>query len=101
PERIVKPLIGLAIAQVLVRVVFFDARLPFVANSFLGALAIGGTFYLIYIVAEKAKKQWIGGGDVNLGIVLGLLAGSPLKAFLVIYIASILGTLMILPKLRH
>jgi prepilin signal peptidase PulO-like enzyme (type II secretory pathway) len=39
----------------------------------------------------------IGGGDVKLGLILGLLAGTPLKAMLMLFIASLIGTLAAVP----
>jgi prepilin signal peptidase PulO-like enzyme (type II secretory pathway) len=62
----------------------------------LGALMCGGVFWVLF---QVSNGRWIGGGDVKLGFMLGLLVGGPLKAFMVIFGASLLGTLIVLPLL--
>jgi prepilin signal peptidase PulO-like enzyme (type II secretory pathway) len=44
-----------------------------------------------------SKGKWIGGGDVKLGWLLGLVVATPAKAFLFIFLASVLGTVFSLP----
>jgi prepilin signal peptidase PulO-like enzyme (type II secretory pathway) len=67
-----------------------------VGDSAVGALVIGGMFFGLF---ELSKGRWLGGGDVKLAPALGLLAGSPLKALLVIFFASVIGLLVALPLL--
>jgi len=59
-------------------------------DAFWGGLLIGGLFYLLH---QISGGRWIGGGDVKLGFALGVIAGSLSGAFLVIFGASLLGTL--------
>ena len=94
PDVIVFPLIGLAVVQVLGRPLFFGSSWMEVLSSLLGAVVISGLFYLIYVLS---KGKWIGFGDVKLAIVLGLLAGGALPALLVLFAASVVGTLSSLP----
>lgn len=61
-------------------------------TSVLGSAVFGGFFYLLHAVSSG---RWIGGGDVRLGFVLGLLLGWQ-KALLCITLASYLGTLVVL-----
>lgn len=96
PDRIVYPLIGLAILEQLGRLVFFHGDWVFVAGEVWGVLIASGLFYLIYLVSGG---EWIGGGDVKLGIVLGLLVSGPLRSILLLFIASMVGTLVALPLL--
>lgn len=97
PDRVVWPLAGLAIAwKAIEALAAHDGGV--LMGSILGAVVIAGLFGAIYFVS---KGQWIGFGDVKLGIALGLLAGSPLKAALVIFVASIIGTFATLPMLLH
>jgi prepilin signal peptidase PulO-like enzyme (type II secretory pathway) len=57
---------------------------------------------MFYGLFELSKGKWLGGGDVKLAPALGLLAGSPLKALLVVFFASVFGLLISLPLLmRH
>lgn len=51
-----------------------------------------------WIVGNKTSL-WIGGGDITLALLLGLLVGGPGNILLVIFVASLLGTLVALPML--
>lgn len=93
PDRIVWPLLALAVVQVVVTYVVKRDASP-VIQALLGVAVITGLFGGIYIVS---RGKWIGFGDVKLSPVLGLLAGTPGRAFLVIFLASIIGTLASLP----
>ena len=95
PDRIVWTLAGLAVVQtVFLAATKHDWRV--LLWSVLGVAVISGLFWLLF---EVSKGNWIGFGDVKLGIVLGLMAGTPLAAMLVIFFASVLGTLASLPML--
>lgn len=94
PNKIVFPLIGLAVLQLLLQLLFFDAAWRDVLGSVLGATIISGLFYILFSVS---KGQWIGFGDVKLAIALGLLAGGPMPAILLLFIASLVGMLFSLP----
>jgi len=96
PNVIVFPLMGLAVAQVLGVLIFFNGSWHDVVGSALGAAIISGLFLLIYTVS---KGVWIGFGDVKLGVVLGLLAGGALPALLLLFSASFLGMLISLPMM--
>jgi prepilin signal peptidase PulO-like enzyme (type II secretory pathway) len=67
-----------------------------VLRAALGALVIAGTFWSLF---QLSNGRWIGGGDVKLAVVLGLLAGTPLKALLILFFSSIIGTICSLPIL--
>lgn len=94
PNRIVFPLIGVAVAQVVLQLLLFDGALRDVLGSALGVMIISGSFYVLFVLS---KGTWIGFGDVKLGIMLGILAGGPLPAMLLLFIASVLGMLVSLP----
>lgn len=94
PDAIVFPLIGLSVVQVLGLWLFFGESWRSVVASVFGAVAITGLFWAIFRIS---KGKWIGFGDVKLAIILGLLAGGILPAFLLLFIASLLGVLLALP----
>lgn len=96
PDRIVWPLVALAVVQVLLHVTVFNGGITAVSGALWGVVIASGIFYVLYQISDG---QWIGGGDVKLGLVLGLLVGGPLPALLLIFIASLLGTLASLPLL--
>lgn len=82
--------------QLVMQVVLFGVTTREVGGLILAALVGGGFFWLIFQVSQG---KWIGGGDVKLGAVLGLLVGSPAQAFLVLFFASVLGSLLAIPLL--
>lgn len=93
PDVIVFPLMGLAAITVLGRP-FFGGSWEEVIGSAAGAAVMSGLFYAIF---RFSKGAWIGFGDVKLAIVLGALAGGVLPSLLVLFIASLLGTIVALP----
>lgn len=96
PHSIVLPLISLAVLEVLIVAIFYHGGWSTLLSALWGALIIGGLFYVLYVVSHE---KWIGGGDITLGTLLGLLVGGPAKALLLIFVASLLGTLLALPLL--
>jgi prepilin signal peptidase PulO-like enzyme (type II secretory pathway) len=94
PDKIVYPLFALAAVQVLVTVLGFHAGVHTLLGSIWGVLIDGGLFYILF---QVSGGQWIGGGDVKLGAVLGVIIGGPLTACLLLFVASLSGTLVSLP----
>lgn len=95
PNRIIFPLIGIAVLGVIIETAV-DFTLQPLISAGLGVAVGGGIFYLLFVVSDGA---WIGGGDVKLGFLLGLLVGGPANAFLMLFIASLIGTVFTLPFL--
>lgn len=53
---------------------------------------IGGSFFLLQFIVSRGK--WIGGGDIRLGFLMGIILGWPnvlLAIFLAYFIGSIIG----------
>lgn len=96
PDRIVFPLLALAVAQVAVLTTYYHQGWTAVIGAAGGMLIIGGLFYLLFVVSNG---MWIGGGDVKLGAVLGLLAAGPMHSALLLFIASLVGLVFTLPQL--
>jgi leader peptidase (prepilin peptidase)/N-methyltransferase len=96
PTRIIRPLVAFAIVQVLIVSLLYHGGICELAGALLGALVIGGLFYVLFMASRGA---WIGGGDVRLGLLLGLLVGGPMQSLLLIFIASTLGTIFAFPLL--
>lgn len=93
PNKIVFKLYGLAtIFVVLILVKNFS--LENLLNILLSVAIGGGLFYLLF---QVSKGKWIGGGDVKLGFVLGALCLKPGNAFLMLFLASLMGVLYIVP----
>lgn len=95
PDRLVFPLTVVALSQVIVSSIWLQSW-DALWQPFAGAGIIFGFFWTIF---QISKGEWIGGGDVKLAVSLGLIAGTPLRALLVVFVASLLGTIVSLPGL--
>jgi prepilin signal peptidase PulO-like enzyme (type II secretory pathway) len=90
PDKIVFPLTILGVVFVaLVAAAAGHNSGDIVLDAALGAITIFGLFYLLF---QLSKGTWIGGGDVKLAVLLGLLAGGFMEALLLLFLASLLGT---------
>jgi leader peptidase (prepilin peptidase)/N-methyltransferase len=99
PDKIIFPMIGLALIQVLGLIIFFNGGKQTALGALWGVLISSGLFYVLF---QISKGKWIGGGDVKLGVVLGLLVGGPLSSILLLFMASTLGSIYSIPLLaRH
>ena len=96
PNKLVFPLTGVATLQAIVRVLSSDNFAKALLWEVLAAAIGGGIFYILF---QVSNGRWIGGGDVKLGFLLGILVATPAKSLLVIFLASVLGTLVSLPLL--
>jgi len=97
PDRIVLPLTILGLVQVAVTALWLRSFTLF----WQPIVAAGIIFGLFWLLFQVSKGAWIGGGDVKLAVLLGLLVGTPLRAFLVIFFASLLGTLVSVPLIAR
>lgn len=95
PDRIVKPFILLALINAILYSLSAHNIIA-LYSAVLGAFMIGGFFFLIF---QISKGNWIGGGDVKLGFMLGLLAGGALHSIFILFLASAIGTVVSLPLL--
>jgi leader peptidase (prepilin peptidase)/N-methyltransferase len=94
PNRIIYPLSLFAIAYAVVNILISNHQLKAIINDLLAVLVAGGIFYVLFQVSDG---KWIGGGDVKLGWLLGLIVSTPARAVLLIFVASLSGCLFSLP----
>ena len=98
PDVVMFPLIGLA--SVLAVYNILQATEPIQAGlSTLGSVAILSGLYFVLWFVSQAKGGWVGFGDVKLGLALGLLLADWKLAFLTLFLANFIGTLIVLPGL--
>ncbi len=96
PDRIVYPLGAIALIMAVASVANHQNSTQAIINELLAVVIGGGLFYVLY---QVSNGKWIGGGDVKLGWLLGLVVGTPAQAMLFIFIAAVLGTGLALPLL--
>jgi len=96
PDKIVFPLMAVAFIFALLGLVG-DPNMPIAALNVGGAvLILAGLYFVLWVVSQG---RWIGFGDVKLGVILGLLVGSWQLALLTLFLANLIGTLIVLPGL--
>jgi len=96
PNKMIYPLIYFALATVLIRAIVFTPHLNTLLYTIYSVLIGGGIFYIIF---QISGGKWIGGGDVKLGALLGLILADPGLTLLMIFLASLIGTIVSLPLL--
>lgn len=87
PNKFMHPLIGLSAAYALI-----DILIDYEASALLDkglAILVGFGVFLLFWVVSKGK--WIGDGDVRFGLVIGLMSSTWVQAWLVLFVASLLG----------
>ncbi|MEK7096145.1 MAG: prepilin peptidase [Patescibacteria group bacterium] len=97
PNSILYPTFLVAITGRLAYILFFSNDIAH--SSWLLVLSIlvaSGIFWLIY---ELSRGKAIGFGDVRLGLISGTVLADPLLSLQMIFVASALGVVAILPEL--
>jgi prepilin signal peptidase PulO-like enzyme (type II secretory pathway) len=95
PNKILYPTLAAAIGGKLVYLAGFEPdKLHAGLMWLLSVLVASGIFWLLFILS---KGKWIGYGDVRLGWITGTLLQTPTRSLLMIFMASVIGTLVIIP----
>jgi prepilin signal peptidase PulO-like enzyme (type II secretory pathway) len=103
PNVVVYLLTVIAVVKVIVDILIFSKSYTSLLDSLWGILIIAGLFYGLF---QVSRGKWIGGGDVKLGVCLGLLSFSPLASLFLLFVASTSGSvasvvLLISKKANH
>ncbi len=96
PDKIIFPFMYLAAAQSLILLFIVSSPLSLVTDLAVSLIIGGGIFYVIF---QISGGRWIGGGDVKLGALLGLILATPSLSIFTIFAASLLGTAVSMPLL--
>ena len=97
PDRIVYALIAVSIVFYGLGVPIESSDVLSALSSLAGALAILSGLYLA--LWKFSDGRWIGFGDVKLGIALAFFVGTWELAFLTLFLANLIGCLIVLPGL--
>jgi leader peptidase (prepilin peptidase)/N-methyltransferase len=98
PDRILYPLGAVAAVQAVIVIAAAQRPVTGLFNTILAVIVGGGIFYGLF---QVSNGKWIGGGDVKLGWLLGLVAATPARSLLFIFLAAIGGSLVSLPLLAN
>lgn len=97
PSRIIYPALAIAAAARTAYIIAYEPRKWHAMALWAGSLIVAsGVFWLLYVTS---KGRWIGFGDVRLGLVTGTLLADPYNALLMLFLASLLGSLAAIPGL--
>lgn len=95
PDRLVYPLIAFSVLlSGLLVIDGGDLKQAF--SPALGAIFLSGLFWVLF---QVSGGKWLGGGDVKIAVALGLIAGGLNESILLLFIASLLGSLVSIPLL--
>ncbi|MCY4088856.1 MAG: prepilin peptidase [Candidatus Saccharibacteria bacterium] len=87
--------LGIILAFVVIGLRFLAGHDLHWLDLIISPLIGGGIFYIIFQISEK----YIGGGDVKLGFLIGLLLSDWQLAILMIFLSSLLGVFISLPRI--
>jgi prepilin signal peptidase PulO-like enzyme (type II secretory pathway) len=94
PDKYTWALAVVGLAMLAVRIAQGTSFLE-VAIQAIGAVGVLSGLYAVLFVVSKGR--WIGFGDVKLGIGLGLLLGNWQLALLALFLANLIGCLIVIP----
>lgn len=97
PNKIIYPTLVAAVAGRVAYIAFFEDRPLYAIGLWaISILITSGLFFVIYIFS---KGKWIGFGDVRLGLITGTLLAKPSLCLAMLFFASLLGCVAVLPSL--
>jgi leader peptidase (prepilin peptidase)/N-methyltransferase len=94
PDRVNFAVIGLGFVSAILMIIASPNVLDASLNVVGSVVVLSGIYFVLYMVS---KGRWIGFGDIKLGLGLGLLLGDWRLAFIALFLANLIGTLIIIP----
>lgn len=97
PNKIIYPTLAATVAGRAGYIIAFAGRPLHSLLLWVLSLAVAsGVFFVLFMVSGG---KWIGYGDVRLGLITGTLLATPQKSLAMIFIASFIGSLAVIPSL--
>lgn len=94
PNRVIFPLMGVGLLNALIVLVQNKFAIGTLLTIIDACLILSGLYYLIYVAS---KHQWVGFGDIKLGLVLALMLADWQVALLALFLANAVGTVIVVP----
>lgn len=94
PDKITWTVVSLGAISVLFSMAQAGEPLGVLLNAAGAVGALSGLYLVLYLVS---KGQWIGFGDIKLGLGLGLLLGDWQLGLLALFLANVIGCLVVIP----
>ncbi|HEX6258780.1 MAG TPA: prepilin peptidase [Candidatus Saccharimonadales bacterium] len=96
PDKVMYPLIVLGGAMAIVKALNSDQPAFALLDAAVAVTILSGLYLVLFLVS---KGKWVGFGDVKLGLFLGLALGESRLALFCLFLANILGCLLVVPGL--
>ena len=96
PDRVMFAVIACGAVFSFASIALYDFAVGQLVNVLIAVTILSGIYYVIYVVS---KHQWIGFGDVKLGLALALLLADWQLALLALFLANLIGTILLLPMM--
>lgn len=94
PNQIMFPVIGLGFLSSIIALAQENFSYERGFSILYACFVLSGLYYAIYIAS---RQQWVGFGDVKLGLALALLLADWRLAVLALFLANAIGSLLLLP----
>lgn len=94
PDRVVFPLIAVGIVVAILNVIGSLDPGAVVLSALTAAAILSGLYLVLWLIS---KGEWIGFGDVKLGLALALLLSDWQLAFIALFAANLIGCLLVIP----
>jgi prepilin signal peptidase PulO-like enzyme (type II secretory pathway) len=96
PDKVNIVVIGLGLISAILYIINAADHGEAIISVIASVGILSGLYLFLYVIS---KGKWIGFGDVKLGLGLGLLLGDWQLAFIGLFAANLIGTLIVIPSL--
>jgi prepilin signal peptidase PulO-like enzyme (type II secretory pathway) len=94
PDKVIFPLIAASVLVAIITISSSTDILGALINIGIAVFILSGLYLAIWLLS---KGQWIGFGDVKLGLALALLLGDYKLAIITLFAANLIGCLIVIP----
>lgn len=94
PNAVMFSVIGVGAASAIVVLLQAADIVATLISTLVGVVILSGLYLVIYLIS---KGQWIGFGDIKLGLALALLLSDWRLAFLALFAANLIGCVIVIP----
>ena len=94
PNKVMFPLMAVAAVAAFLQIITSSDAVGVLINILLASFILSGLYLVLW---AASKGQWVGFGDVKLGLALALLLADWQLAFIALFAANFIGCLVVIP----